>query len=268
MKFWSSLLLVLALTFIAWFGVGVLKLYAVFGIGIPYLALVIFAIGFINRLLKLEQNNPENSLGPKNLAARRILEILFFRSFFGNIKTEKQESKEESGFSKWYWSGVYIFFGALLIILIRHLRLFLNPVPLFIQGLESLDSFLTMGFPHNVIYITDIVFMVSLTVIILRSIYTSFKKNTSVSFSYVPLFLLLGSVLSGIIMVYFWRVDIVSVKELGMGLVTFRPFIPTNVGSILFIHIFLVSSLLVYLAMSSRKPMYQWNVSEDGADIS
>ncbi|WP_088186435.1 menaquinol oxidoreductase [Desulfosporosinus sp. FKA] len=267
MKFLSSLLVVLALTFIAWLGVGALKLYAVFGIVIPYLALIIFAIGFINRLLKFEQNNPGNSLGTEKMSARRILEILFFRSFFGNIKIERQESNEESGSSKWFWVGAYIFFGALLIILIRHLRLFLNPVPSFIQGLESLDSFLTIGFPHNVIYITDIVFMVALAVIILRSIYTSFSKNTSVSFSYVPLFLLLGSVFSGIIMVYYWRVDIVSVKELSMGLVTFSPFIPMNVGSILFIHIFLVSSLLVYLAVSSRKPMHQWNASENEANI-
>ncbi|KLU64471.1 hypothetical protein DEAC_c36730 [Desulfosporosinus acididurans] len=267
MKFLSSLLVVLALTFIAWFGVGVLKLYAVFGIGIPYLALIIFAIGFTNRLLQLEQNNPENSPGTKKLTARRLLELLYFRSFFGNIKMKRQESKEESGPSNWFWAGVYIFFGALLIILIRHLRLFLNPVPSFIQGLETIDSFLTIGFPHNVIYITDIVFIVALAVIVLRSIYSSFMKNTSASLSYVPLFLLLGSALSGIIMVYYWRVDIVSVKELGMGLVTFRPFIPTNEGSILFIHIFLVSSLLVYLAMSSRKPMYQWSTSENEANI-
>ncbi|AFM40834.1 hypothetical protein Desaci_1854 [Desulfosporosinus acidiphilus SJ4] len=257
MKLLSSLLIVLVLAFIAWFGVGVLKLYALFGIGIPYLALIIFSIGYINRLLKLEQNNSENSLGTKNKTNPKILDILFFRSFFGNIKMATQELKEESGVSKWFWAGVYIFFGALLIILIRHLRLFLNPVPSLVQGLENADSFLSIGFPHNAIYITDIVFMVALLVIIVRSIYTSFTKNSSVSFSYVPLFLLLGSVLSGIMMVYYWRVDIVSVKELGMGLVTFRPFIPMNVGSILFIHIFLVSSLLVYLAMSSRKPRYQ-----------
>ncbi|WP_088189496.1 menaquinol oxidoreductase [Desulfosporosinus sp. FKA] len=267
MKFLSSLLVVLALTFIAWFGVGVLRLYEIFGIAIPYLALIIFAIGFINRLLKFEQNDSVNSPGTKKLMARRLLELLFFRSFFGNIKMKKQGSKEESGPSNWFWAGVYIFFGAFLIILLRHLRLFLNPVPLFIQGLENIDSFLTIGFPHNAIYITDIVFMVALTVIILRSIYTSFAKNTSLPFSYVPLFLLLGSVLSGIIMAYYWRVNIVSVKELGMGLVTFRPFIPTNLGNILFIHIFLVSSLLVYLAMSSVKPIYQWSASENEANI-
>lgn len=256
MKFWSSLLIVIALILIAWFGVDVLKLYSVFGIGIPYLTLSIFAVGFINRLLKLELVKPENPR-VKSSASRIILESLFYGSFFGNLKTKDPESKVEWGISKWFGIGLGIFFGSLFIILIRHMRLFLNPVPSFIQKLETLDSFLTIGFPHNVIYITDIAFMVALTIIILRRIYGSFAKDTSMSFNYIPLFLLLGSVLSGILMIYFLRVDIVSVKELGMGLVTFRPFIPTGLGDILYVHIFLVSSLLVSLVLSPSKSIYQ-----------
>jgi nitrate reductase gamma subunit len=72
---------------------------------------------------------------------------------------------------------------------------------------------------------------------------------------YFPLFLILGIVLSGIFMRYFVKTDIVSVKELTMGLVTFHPRIPEGVGTIFYIHVFLVSVLLIYFPFSKLMHM-------------
>lgn len=227
MKFWPSLLTVLVLILIVWFGVGVLKLYIIFGVGIPYLALIIFAVGFIKRLLKTDSK--------------------------WSFPSAKPKSSREVDSSKWLWFGSVVFFGSLLIILLRHLRLFFYPVPSLILRLENLDSSLQIGFPHNIVNLTDIVFLIVLAYVLGRHIFSSFVKKSSVTFNYLPIFLLLGSVLSGIVMSYFQRVNIISVKEMTMGWVTFRPYIPTEVNSFLYIHIFLVSILAVYLVLSVNK---------------
>ena len=72
---------------------------------------------------------------------------------------------------------------------------------------------------------------------------------------YFPLFLILGIALSGIFMRYFAKVDIISVKQLAMGLVTFSWNVPEGIGVIFYIHMFLVSVLLVYFPLSKLMHM-------------
>ena len=49
---------------------------------------------------------------------------------------------------------------------------------------------------------------------------------------------------------YFTKVDIVSIKELTMGLVTFHPTIPDGIGGLFYVHLFFVSILLAYFPYS------------------
>ena len=49
---------------------------------------------------------------------------------------------------------------------------------------------------------------------------------------------------------YFTKVDIVSVKELAVGLFSFNPVIPQGIGIMFYIHLFLVSVLLAYFPFS------------------
>jgi hypothetical protein len=49
---------------------------------------------------------------------------------------------------------------------------------------------------------------------------------------------------------YFIRVDVVTIKQLTMGLVTGSPSITGEIGSIFYIHIFLVSTLMAYFPFS------------------
>jgi hypothetical protein len=46
---------------------------------------------------------------------------------------------------------------------------------------------------------------------------------------------------------YFLRVDTVAVKQLALGLVTFSPVVPKEVGSLFFVHLFLLRTLVAYL---------------------
>ncbi len=49
---------------------------------------------------------------------------------------------------------------------------------------------------------------------------------------------------------YFLRVDIVGVKQVAMGLVSFQPVTPGSIGVIFYIHLFLVSALFAYFPFS------------------
>ena len=60
----------------------------------------------------------------------------------------------------------------------------------------------------------------------------------------------MGVVFSGIWMRYLDKVDIIKVKELAIGLVMFSPTVPEGIGSIFYIHLFLVSVLLIYFPFS------------------
>ena len=52
------------------------------------------------------------------------------------------------------------------------------------------------------------------------------------------------------LMRYFYRVDMVAVKELTLGLATFHPTIPEGIGAIFYMHLFLVSVLFAYFPFS------------------
>ena len=75
-------------------------------------------------------------------------------------------------------------------------------------------------------------------------------KYISLSSDYFPLLLIISIAVTGILMRYFTKVDIVSVKELAVGLFSFNPVIPQGIGIMFYIHLFLVSVLLAYFPFS------------------
>ncbi|MEA1959980.1 MAG: sulfate reduction electron transfer complex DsrMKJOP subunit DsrM [Bacillota bacterium] len=270
MKIWSSLLAVIALVLMAWIGVEALHLTTLFGIIVPYVALVIFLTGFIYRVVLwgkspvpfcipttcgqqqslpwIKQNKIENPTTTWGVIWRMFLEITLFRSLFRNTKTEKIGDNLVFGSAKWLWFGSLVFHWSMLIIVIRHLRFFVNPVPVFVQGLESLDSFLQIGIP--LLYITDLLIVCALTYLFLRRVLIPQIKYISLATDYYPLFLLLGVALSGILMRYFFKVNVVGVKELTMSVVTLQPLVSAEIGTIFYIHLFLISSLAAYFPWS------------------
>ncbi|MBP1761695.1 MAG: nitrate reductase gamma subunit [Firmicutes bacterium] len=270
MKIWSSLLAVIALVFIAWVGAGVLHLSTFFGIVLPYLALIIFLAGFLLRVIKwgkspvpfcipttcgqqeslpwIKPNKIENPTTTWGVIWRMILEITLFRSLFRNTATEKHDGNLAIGSAKWLWFGSLLFHWSMLVIIIRHLRFFTEPVPVLIQGLEFMDSFLQIGIP--LLYMTDVFIVLALSYLFLRRVAIPKVKYISQAADYFPLLLLLGVAISGILMRYFFRVDVVGVKELAMGLVTFRPVFSAEIGPIFYIHLTLVSCLFAYFPWS------------------
>ncbi len=265
-----SFFAVIVLVLLAMGGVKIGNMQYLFGVIIPYAALAVFIAGFIARMLKwgsspvpfritttcgqqkslpwIKQNKLENPSGTIGVIMRMALEVLFFRSLFRNLRTQLRDGKVVYGEAKWLWLAGLAFHWSFLIILLRHFRFFLQDVPVVLHTVEWFDSFLQVGVP--LLYITDVVILTSVTYLFLRRVFLPQVRYISLASDYFPLFLILGIATSGVLMRYFYKVHIVGVKELAMGLITFNPVIPEGVGVIFYVHLFLFSVLLAYFPFS------------------
>jgi len=266
-----SFFTVIAFVLIVFIGVKGASLQYLFGVIIPYAAFITFIIGVIYRILQwgrvpvpfripttagqeksfpwIKQNAIDNPSTAFGVIIRMAFEVLLFRSLFRNTKAELREGPKLSyGSTKWLWLGGLAFHWTFLIILTRHLRLFFEPVPAFVKVLESLDGFFQVAAP--VLYLTDIVFLGAVTFLFLRRVIIPQVRYISLAADYFPLFLIFSIGFTGILMRYFFKTDVVGIKQLTMGLITFSPVVPKDIGIIFYIHLFLVSALFAYFPMS------------------
>jgi len=188
------------------------------------------------------------------MIGRMALEILLFRSLFRNTKFENRGAQRiVYGGNKWLWLGALAFHWSMLVILLRHLRFFTEPVPFFVTLIQDLDGFLQIGLPR--LYMTGIVMVLALGYLLFRRLFNPQVRYISLPSDYFALFLLLGVAISGDLMRYFTKVDVVKVKELVIGLVTFHPSVPEGIGVPFYVHLFLVSVLVSYIPFSKLMHM-------------
>jgi nitrate reductase gamma subunit len=242
-----------------------------FGVLIPYAAVVTFLCGVSGRVLVWARSpvpfripttcgqqkslpwitasrleNPSSTLG---VLGRMTLEVCLFRSLFRNTRTELREGPRlVYGEEKLLWLAGLAFHWSFLFIVLRHLRFFMEPVPALVNALSSLDNFFQIGAPG--LYVTDIVLAGGLGSLLLRRFTNPQVRSMSLFADYFALFLLLGLALSGVLMRYFVRIDTVAAKRLALGLVTFSPVVPTEVGPLFFVHLFLLCVLAAYFPFS------------------
>jgi len=270
MAAWYSLLLVLGMALFVYLGAGLLGLQVIFGVIFPYAAILVFLIGFTARIVgwarspvpfsipttagqqkSLDWIKPSKIDSPYTtwgVVARMALEILLFRSLFRNTKMELREGKLAYGTNKWLWLAGIVFHYSFLVIIIRHLRFFLEPVPGLIQTMEHMDGLLQIGSPA--LYQTDVLIVAALLFLLIRRFVNSQVRYISLAADYFPLFLILSIVGTGMLMRYVTKVDLVGVKELAMGLATFNPVVPDGISVWFYIHLFLFSVLLAYFPFS------------------
>ena len=278
MKYAFSFLVVIVLIVVAGLGSQIQGMQYVFGVALPYLAILVFAGGFIYRVVQwakspvpfpiqttcgqaasldfIKQNKLECPNTTSEVVARMILEIVTFRSLFRNTKSEIHEGPQltyES--SKWLWVFSLMFHYSFLLIIIRHMRLFLDPAPFWMAWIEFGDGIFQVGAPNA--YITDATILMALVYLFGRRIINRHVKYISLINDFFPLVLIFGIACTGILMRYFLRtdVDILAIKRLAVGLVTFSPVIGVKIGAIFYIHLFLVSTLLIYFPFSKLMHM-------------
>ena len=276
MKALGSFSIVVALA-VAVFFLGRLEQFRLLlGVIVPYAAVATFLVGVSYRVVRwslspvpfripttcgqqkslpwIKASWLENPYRTTGVIFRMFLEILLFRSLFRNTKAElRQGPRLIYGESKFLWLGALAFHWSFLFIFLRHLRFFTEPVPRWVLLLDRVDSFFQIGAP--ILYVTDVVIVVALLYLLQRRLADPQVRYISLLADYFALFLILGLALSGIWMRYFTRVDIVAIKQLAIGLVTFSPIVPKEVGPLFFVHLFLLSTLAAYFPFSKLMHM-------------
>jgi len=266
-SFFAVLIIILAVII----GIETAQLEFLFGVIIPYAAIATFVLGIVYRILKWAKSpvpfrittvtgqqksldwiksskldSPHSTLG---VIGRMALEILLFRSLFRNTKAQLKDGPAlVYGSSKYLWLGALIFHWSFLVIVLRHFRYFTEPIPSFVIFLQNYDGLFQIGLP--ILFITNVMILAALSFLFLRRVIDPKLKYISLSSDYFPLFLIISIAVTGILMRYFTKVDILSIKELAIGLFSINPVIPQGIGIMFYIHLFLVSVLLAYFPFS------------------
>ncbi len=250
----------------------------VVGVLIPYTAAFIFVVGVLYRVFNWSKsavpfNITTTSGQQKSLpwinrtvidrfdspftwwetAGRIFMEVFFFRSLFKNVRYELPGQTAVN--TKWLWVFGIAFHWSLLIVLLRHFRFFLEPVPWFVMAISKLDGFLEFHTdyfqPHVVnIMITGIILLAALLYLLFRRVAFPRERTLSLPSDYVALILLLGVVTTGLLMRYVIPVDVAHVKELAQGLLSFNPPASPNLHWLFMLHLLFVSTLLAYFPFS------------------
>jgi nitrate reductase gamma subunit len=270
-----SFFAVIILVLFALVGVGAANMQSLFGVVVPYLAILVFFTGFIYRVVKWGTapvpfriftscgqqkslpwikssrfENPHNTLG---VIVRMALEVLVFRTLFRNTKVELKGQNVVYGGAKWLWLAGLTFHWAFLVIFLRHLRFFAEPAPFFIRWLEELDGLFSITVPT--VYLTDFAIVTAVTYLFLRRVVIPQMRYISLPADYFPLFLILGVAITGLITRHIYKVDLLGVKSLAVGLFSFHPVIPEGIGLPFYVHLFLVCVLIAYFPFSKLMHM-------------
>lgn len=252
-------------------GVHVLGLYNFFGIFIPYSAFVFFICALIYRIVGwakspqpfciptvcgqqkslpwIKSNNTESPSTPWDVIKRMVLEILLFRSLFRYDRVSI-EGKERLVYheGKLLWLGGLLFHWSIIVIILRHLRFFMEPTPSWILILQKIDSPFEFLIPS--LFVTDMLIIIALLYLLLRRLMSPRIKYISLSSDYFSLYLIGAILVTGILMRYVYSVDLLEIKKFTMGLISLHPFVSTKLSTLFYCHLFLVSILFAYIPMS------------------
>ena len=180
---------------------------------LPYMAFAVFLAGFCWRVLRWAWtpvpfripvtcgqqkslpwiktawvDNPSTGWG---VVVRMAGEILLFRSLFRNNSARLRGERLQFGEDKYMWLAALAFHWALLMILLRHLRLLVEHVPAFVNGLERLDGFFQIGAPQ--VYLSDAVLLGALAYLIARRFRDPLVRYISLFTDYFALLLAAGN---------------------------------------------------------------------------
>ena len=201
---------------------------------IAYLVLAIFAVGFAQRI-RLYAQSPAPLKIPTTPAPttkigvvwRLFTEIAFFNSLFKG--------------DKWTWAGSIAFHGALVVVLVRHLRYFIDPLPPFFAHLQIFGI------------VAGLVMVAGLGFLFARRLMVDRIHAISAPSDYLMLLLLIAIGATGLLMKFVLRPDIIGIKKAMTGMWGTLQEIPaaTMSGDLIFlIHLSLVAILLLIFPFS------------------
>jgi nitrate reductase gamma subunit len=165
----------------------------------------------------------------------------------------RKDSRLVFGEDKWLWLAALAFHWSFLIVLLRHLRFLLEPVPAFVLALQHVDGFFQIGTPE--LFATGAIALAALLYLLWRRAAQPQVRYISLFTDYLALFLLIGLIGSGLLMRHFTKVDLVAVKQFAIGLATLTPAVPATLGTLFVVHLTLLSALVAYFPFSKLMHM-------------
>jgi nitrate reductase gamma subunit len=208
---------------------------------IAYAAVIIFVGGMLYRMAAwLSAPAPLNiptTPGPTTVpgvVGRVAAEVLFFRSLLRD--------------DRWLWFISWGFHATLVLVLLRHLRYFLldvaaaaAAVPAWLMQLQTLGVYAGIALP------------IFLFLLLLRRFHDAKVAFISTFADYFALLLLLSIAVSGLLMRYYFRTDLLYVKNFALHLLALSPgSVPADrlPGWAFIVHYLLVVTLLIYFPFS------------------
>jgi nitrate reductase gamma subunit len=199
-------------------------------IGLGYLAAFVFVGGLCLRVARYIKTPVPLKIvqtpGPKSapgVLARIAGDVLIFPNLFQADKL--------------LWLGAWIFHACLFLILVRHTRYFLYPVPDLVIDWQTISVYAGFFFPIPALYL------------FWRRLASSRVLYISGLPDYITLILLTAIASTGMLVHYFARAYLVDVKAFTLGLVTFAP-VPPPQHPIFIAHFLLVCALLLWFPFS------------------
>ena len=195
-----------------------------------YLATLVLVVGLLHRTL-LYARTPAPLVIPTTpapvsragVAARLFREIVFFESLFKG--------------SKWTWLFGWLFHFGLLLVLLRHLRYFSEPVWSWVVMIQWLGVY--AGFAM----------LLGLAGLYARRLLVDRVRYISTPSDYLMLALLIAIAGSGLLMKYVWHTDIMALKAFVLGVMVFA-WKPLPADPLLLLHLLLVVGLMIVFPFS------------------
>ena len=154
---------------------------------------------------------------------RMVSEVVFFYSLFKA--------------NKWIWILAWVFHVALLLVLLRHLRYFIDPVWEWVVLIQPFGVY--AGFAM----------LAGLIGLWIRRIFVQRIRYISAPSDHLMLGLLIAIAASGLAMKYLWHVDVTAVKVFFVGLMRFEIH-PLPTEPLLLLHLALVVALMIVFPFS------------------
>ncbi len=199
-------------------------------VGLFYAATVILVVGLVMRIKKYAQTPaplviptmpaPRTEAG---VVMRMFREVVFFESLFRA--------------NKWTWIFGYLFHFGMLLVLLRHLRYFTEPVWFWVNWVQPFGKYAAFAMLAGLLGLWARRFLVD------RVRYISTPSD------HLMLALLVGIALSGIGMTFLVHTDVVSLKAFALGLLYLSPQ-PLPNDLLLLTHLGLVVILLIVFPIS------------------
>jgi nitrate reductase gamma subunit len=162
------------------------------------------------------------------VALRMVREVVFFESLFKG--------------SLWTWLFGWLFHASLLLVLLRHLRYFTEPVWGWVVLVQPFGILAAFGM------------LAGLAGLLARRVFVERIRYISTPSDYLMLVLLAAIAASGLAMKYVFPTDVVAVKAFFLGLMRFD-WQPLPPDPMLYVHLATVVALMIVFPFSPTRTM-------------